>query len=84
MSKTKKKNLTDLPPRPPADLSEAVLFGAASEVTPEVEADYVNFIYRGSGGKLSEKARKAGTIAVLKMATVGFSFVNWQKGREPQ
>lgn len=30
----KKKALTDLPARPPADLSEAVLFGALSEVTP--------------------------------------------------
>jgi hypothetical protein len=36
---SERRKPSDLPPRPPADLHEAVLFGAASEITPEVEDD---------------------------------------------
>lgn len=75
------RKLSDLPPRPPQDLAEAVLFGAASEATPEVEADYVRTIYQRPKG-LSKAEQERGARAILIMATVGFSFVNWQKNRQ--
>lgn len=70
-----------LPMRPPMDLAEAVLIGAASEITPEVEADYVAAVYRQPGKKVAKAAAAKQCRAVLMMATVGFSFVNWQKKR---
>lgn len=76
------RKLSDLPPRPPQDLSEAVLFGAASEATPEVEADYIRAIYQRPQKKMSAAERERGMRAILVMATVGFSFVNWQKNRQ--
>lgn len=72
---------SDLPPRPPQDLREAVLFGALSEITPEVEQAYVEFFYRIPDKKLSEAQKKKGAEAVMMMSTVGFAFNNWQKGR---
>lgn len=79
--KTAARKPSDLPPRPPADLAEAVLFGALSEITPELEADYVAAIYRTKNVRLTTKIKNAQMRAILMMATVGFSFVNWQKGR---
>lgn len=73
---------SDLPPRPPADLAEAVLFGALSEITPEVEADYVAAIYHIGNRARTKAQKKAQMKAILLMGTVGFSFVNWQKGRQ--
>lgn len=75
------RKLSDLPPRPPQDLAEAVLFGAASEATEEVEADYIRSIYQRPQ-KQSKAERERGMRAILIMATVGFSFVNWQKNRQ--
>lgn len=75
------RKLSDLPPRPPQDLSEAVLFGALSEVTPEVEADYVTAIYQRPKGMSKAQSEKCAR-AIMIMATVGFSFANWQKHRQ--
>jgi hypothetical protein len=75
------RNPNDLPPRAPQDLAEAVLFGALSEVTPEVEADYVRAIYTRKG-RMSKAENQRCMKAILIMATVGFSFVNWQNHRQ--
>lgn len=76
----KTRKVSDLPPRPPQDLKEAVLFGAASEITPEVLADYVAFVYESKRG--GKARRKLQVRALLLMATVGFAFINWQRDRE--
>ena len=72
---TKPAQLSDLPPRPPHSLQEAVLFGALSEIDEKVMADYVGLIYDRSSR--SKKVRAAGCRAMLLLATVGFSFYNW-------
>ena len=78
--KNEPRKLTDLPPRPPQDLHEAVLFGAASEVTEDVLQAYVNTVYQRPS-RMTKKVRTDGTVAILKLATVGFSFINWYRDR---
>jgi hypothetical protein len=78
--KTVKKSVRLLPNRPPADLSEAVLMGAASEVSPEMIAAYVAYMYPREVP--TEKQKTEACKAVLTLANVGFAFWNWQNGRQ--